>query len=447
MYRLETEDGPSLLVIGKEGEVIPPPRESAGWTDILTIEGLLSITGRGARSGALEAAFRSPTYLSKLTTVHSVHRLPAWHFDGRYIPARPGLMHSGRRATLYVGEKTVLPEADPSFPLLNKWLSGIIFSEPHGEGNLLGLVISMFARHTYKGFPHLVLGAPYPSSGKTAVAESITRLLLGKKALPATYKSDQEKFETAIGTRFADKPGPSVIFIDNVNGKRGGAGGIIANQALAGMAASTAFGLNKHYSSIRPVFSPIVLFTFNDARVQADLRDKVVQVHMTRPPKERHRKLEPHPDEFVELNRLGMLAEIGLVFSKIPSQPAGLTYPIRYYEAAYVAQAAAQILGKTYNYDLAANETADGVLQDMYYALEDCDGNSLSLQDFTSRLDQAKGEVHNLLENVKRNSTGKVKFIRRYVEDNIADQEHKFQGHKFQIVFGGKGVKLEVTNE
>lgn len=298
-----------------------------------------------------------------IPAVASVVRGPAFRIQSGRLVQRPAGV-DGVDRVLCLDHPISVPSVRPE--LLPRLWSGLLFPDPVYHANLLGFTLAMFARTACRQFPFLVLaggGATGKAVGKSTVGSGLTLLLNGREEPPRKYSGREDELEMRIGA-FAGRPGPNAIFFDNVLGTRGrwSAGHVIHSPTIAAATGFHSIAARRLYSDPVPVFDPILMFTMNGARVEADLSDRLLQIILTIPDGTTDRRIEPYPPSFIFDNRAQLLAEVVGVLDGLELARDTST---RMYDFEGVALAAARKLGFAPAFGGAAVVTCDAFIEEL----------------------------------------------------------------------------------
>lgn len=331
-------------------------------------------------------------------------------------------------------------EVDPTYPHLNTIFSGLLFTDTVYKANLIGLLCAMAARSAIREFPLILIDSRQKSSGKTAVASAMRHVIMGgAEEGSITYSGTEQEFEVRLGA-FAGKPGPIVIHVDNVRAKQGGISRI-RSQVLAASVHSHVVRCRQLYKGPTPLADPVVLITMNGARVEGDLADKSVVIALVRPPgPDNHRALTPHPLDYAREHRLGILAEIRSILSKVNLNEKA-NYSTRFYQFEGVVLQAAKLVGLEASFDPARVRSTDVCLDELLHLIQDEKlmeaDSTVSIQKVCNTIQASPGirELNEVLSSSSRAVSGRVQVLTDYLQDNV-------DGHTFR--WCGKVVRLDL---
>jgi hypothetical protein len=294
-------------------------------------------------------------------------------------------------------------------------------------------------RHATKQFPVILfdtLDLTGKSSGKTTTVRSLMRLITGAEPTPMVHTGSETDLQKDISS-FTDKPGPTPIFIDNIRPKSGQQH-TVRHQLLKIATNSRVLYLRPHYKGLTPLFEPIFLLTMNGGRVENDLADSVVRVSLRRRKGEvQHRLLKPNPEEYVQENRLDLMAEIFDILSKVQIEPLDQqTFHTRFYRWEEIAIKAARIAGFDPSFSPARVHNADAVVHQLYRLLQDVNFEETSFGELATRIPSTghSSELQNLLSTQGLSPTGRVRFLGDYIEDSIAGRPFRIGSCAFKFV-------------
>ncbi len=368
-----------IVAVGQGGAVRIVP-EKIGENLTLTGQVRIFTGGVGRLPPAPMSAGAISPYERRLSTAVAYHadRLPhaygtVWlpqatvGTEGNYVQLGPA--YSAERHLVYFGsglDPHAVEAVDRDYPHLTSWLSALEFTSPCFRANLYGFVVACFARTECPTFPFLLVDATSKKQGKTTLVEALAYLITGRTVTPITYTGDESEVEKRLAGS-CGKPGPNVIFIDNVRAKRGQTSAI-RSQFLA--VAST-----SPYPAIRPVYGkqnvpidwPIIMMTMNEGSVESDLHDRSVRLVLTG---KEGRYFDPHPLEYVKAHRMELLAEIFAILRDTQADPEGFCPATRFGEFEAIAQQAAEKLNMAVRFDPDAIDTPDNEVRELVAFVE-----------------------------------------------------------------------------
>jgi hypothetical protein len=394
----------------------------------------------------LMIALRMSTEL--LPVVDRVVRAPCYDIvGGRLVRSGPGL-DVVRRRYVEVPNYGILPPADPHYPLLKAWFSGLLWQDPTHYANWLGTICAAWARTAIEAFPILLLDSNKKSAGKTYTAESFCRLFMGVPKPAITYSGTEGEMETRFGGYCASQQAPVPIMVDNIRCSRR-AGGRMHSSALCAATSSHFSAFRKLYHGMAGVSDPIFVFTMNRAKLDDDLFDKTQTFSLYLPPELRNRKLVPMPVRFVERNRLGLIAEIEDILSKI-TLPADLPTTTRFYEFQAIAQASAALLGMCPNFDPSLFRVMNPAAEEMLcIMLDDFAGHPVQVDSLFDKV-QAQGEKLPYWNDALHQLSGSDKSRKRLFPDMLQDlcgQEFRWGAQREVYSFDLKDGLFSVTRK
>lgn len=300
-----------------------------------------------------------------LPPVNGMYRLPCVVQDGsRLVPAWPG-RHAGS-GLLFTGTPWNPDRKVDRIEHLKVWLSGLEFSSQVHRGNLLGFIVSCFARNVCPQFPFLILDATDRKQGKTTLATAVYRLLTGRSLTPITHTGNEGEIEKRIAG-LAGNPGPNLVVIDNVRPKRD-QGGTIRSQFFATAATCPLPSVRPVYGKCPiPVDYPIIMLTMNAAAVEPDLFDRTLRVVLDGQP---GRYFAPNPDEYVQKYRDVLIDEIMTILGWMDLSTVHVP-KTRFGTWERIASLGADYLDLEYNLDPDVYDTPDAIVKELIAILQD----------------------------------------------------------------------------
>lgn len=417
MFYRDSDGGWVCLTIGRDGKTFHGERLGAGlsFSEAVKNKGIL-YWARAPRGSPilrpLYMAFHTAydRWLDKLPSgkahlfedwpkAEGIYSMPAVVIErGRLMEAWGGAHHG----LLFCG-KTLQPvPVSADYPHLRRWFSSIEFTDERYRANLYGWVLASLARPVCEQFPFLLVDGAERKVGKSTVAEAICYFLSGEAASPITHTGDESEFEKRVAGK-CGRPGPNVIYIDNVRPKRG-ATRSIRSQLLA-TAATNAF------PSIRPVYGrkpvrldfPILIFTMNDGSVENDLHDRALRVVLGG---QAGRYFDPNPLEYVKQHRAALLSEATHLLSTVRVD-GEFKHVTRLGTWERVATRAAAVLGFTTDYNPDAGDTSDALVKELDAVIQGLNsengGRAPTLSEIAGRVTQCGSSLPELTELLRRN--------------------------------------------
>jgi hypothetical protein len=306
--------------------------------------------------------------------IRGIVSAPAFRLAGRRLEVRAGGFDA-RDRVLCTGSPS--SERVGAFPLLRQLWSGLLFADPLYEHNLAAFTCAMFARTACRAWPLMVLdgfAGTGKSCGKSTVAQVLSCLIHGTEPAPLTYSGSEDELEKRIGSH-AGRPGPNVLWFDNIRGKSGQANRI-HSMSLASLTSAHAIKARRLYSDPVPVFDPICIFTMNGARVEADLADRIIRIGLTLPKGERHRPVyidgAPAMDWALD-HRRELVTEI---VSILDGLELGTERHTRMYDFEDIALAAGRKAGFTPSFAPGRIHTCDAFVEELISVLDELDGRA-----------------------------------------------------------------------
>lgn len=393
---------------------------------------------------ALNTRLSDPVARTTLPTVGRIQYLPALGPDPlaaeRLVRMQPGLYLAVDGPVLFVGQWPSLPEADPAYPHLNTWLTGLCLRSPNSAHFLRGWAAAALCRAFLRDFPVLLIDAPKKSCGKTRLAQALSVLLCGQETASLQYTGDEGEMERRIAT-IPDRAGPNLIVIDNIRPKQGQIRSVRSQLLSSAATSHCVYGRRMHHGP-HPLFSPLFVATMNAGQVEPDLADKTWRVCLTRPAGTAHRRLEPDPLAYAHAHRLALLSELVDLLTSLPLARAD-AFHTRFYGAETILRTVAAALDPT-GFDHHV-ETPDAAVRQLYHVLRD-NGGTLPVQALLDLIEREAARVRDLAELVgglERTSRGRVGAFVDLLTDFYIGQDFLVDTHRFRFILGESNISLQ----
>jgi hypothetical protein len=330
---------------------------------------------------------------------------------------------------------------DPTCPHLKAWFKGFLFKSKAHHGNLIGWAAAAFVRPFLQEFPILLIDAKLKSTGKTQLMSSLHYLLTGENCQPMIHTGSEEDMERRLSHRGGMKPGPIMLCLDNIRPKQN-ARRTIRSQFLC--ACSTTFVIQgRKLHGIVPVGPVLIMATMNGGQVEPDLSDRTWKISLTRPRTQSHRKLIPHPVEYVKQYRSELVSEIIYLLTNKPFAPPA-TFSTRFYNAEHIVQHVTDQLGLEWGLDHSV-ESADASVKQLYHLINDLGGEP-KLTEILHRVDIERKRLPDLAEvceGLERVAHGREQELRAVLIDNYLGQKFRVDDAVFSFKIVGDTLITE----